>query len=115
MKPTRAKARLLCVICLLSILCMLLSGCNTAKNEAVTNLRQLDGQKIGVMTGSSFDVHTDNLIEDADTLVYMMIFVEEENVEKIANEVIDHLNLASVLCQKEEIPYTFYAGEEKQS
>ena len=50
-----------------------------------------------------------------DTLVYMMIFVEEETVEKIANEVVAHLNLASVLCQKEEMPYTFYAGEEKQS
>ncbi len=50
-----------------------------------------------------------------DTLVYMMVFVEEENVEKIANEVIEHLNLASVLCQKEEMPYTFYVGEEKQS
>ncbi len=45
----------------------------------------------------------------------MMVFVEEENVEKIANEVIEHLNLASVLCQKEEMPYTFYVGEEKQS
>ena len=50
-----------------------------------------------------------------DTLVYMMVFVEEENVEKIANEVIEHLNLASVLCQKEEMPYTFYVGEEIQS
>ena len=50
-----------------------------------------------------------------DTLVYMLTFVEEENVEKIANEVVDHLNLASVLCQKKEMPYTFYAGEEKQS
>ena len=50
-----------------------------------------------------------------DTLVYMLIFVEEENVEEIANEVVDHLNLASVLCQKEEMPYTFYAGAEKQS
>lgn len=50
-----------------------------------------------------------------DTLVYMLIFVEEENIEKIANDVVEHLNLASVLCQKEEIPYTFYAGAEKQS
>ena len=50
-----------------------------------------------------------------DTLVYMMMFVEEETVENIANEVVDHLNLASVLCQKEEMLYAFYAGEEKQS
>ena len=50
-----------------------------------------------------------------DTLVYMMIFVEEEDVESIADEVIEHLNLASVLCQKEEIPYTFYVGEEMQA
>ena len=49
-----------------------------------------------------------------DTLVYMLVFVEEENVKKIADQVIEHLNLASVLCQKEEMEYTFYVGEEKQ-
>ena len=99
MKPTRAKARLLCVICLLSILCMLLSGCNTAKNEAVTNLRQLDGQKIGVMTGSSFDVHTDNLIEDADKQYYDRVSDLALAVEqgKIAGFLIDE-PIARILC-----------------
>lgn len=49
-----------------------------------------------------------------DTLVYMLIFVEEADVEKIADEVIEHLNLASVLCQQQEIAYQFFVDEEKQ-
>ena len=69
MKRTRAEGRLLCVVCLLSILCLFLSGCN-ADAEPITSIRQLDGKAIGVMTGSSFDVHTDNLIQDADKQYY---------------------------------------------
>ena len=40
------------------------------EGAAITDIRQLDGQAIGVMTGSSFDVHTDNLIRDADKQYY---------------------------------------------
>lgn len=50
-----------------------------------------------------------------DTLVYTMVFVEEATVEEIANDVIEHLNLESVLCQKGEMEYTFYVGEENQA
>ena len=99
MKRVRAKGRLLCVIWLLSILCVLLSGCNTAEDTSVTGIRQLDGQKIGVMTGSSFDVHTDNLIEDADKEYYdrvpdLALAVEQG---KIAGFLIDE-PIARVLC-----------------
>ncbi len=50
-----------------------------------------------------------------DTLVYMLIFVPEEDIKKMSDEIIDHLNLASVLCQKSEAEYTFYVGAEKQA
>ena len=65
MKRTRAAGRLLRAIWLLSIVCMLLSGCRTAESESITSIRQLDGQTIGVMTGSTFDQHTDTYINDA--------------------------------------------------
>ena len=57
----------------------------------------------------------DGVSKGNDTLVYMLIFVDEADVEKISDEVIEHLNLASVLCQKEEMEYQFFVGEEKQS
>ncbi len=50
-----------------------------------------------------------------DTLEYMLVFVEEEDVKSIADQVVSDLNLASVLCEKEEMTYEFFAGEEKQS
>ena len=55
------------------LICLLLGGCaknGGGKDEAITDIRQLDGQAIGVLTGSSFDVHTDELIEDADKQYY---------------------------------------------
>ncbi len=101
MKRTRKAGWLLCAVWLLSILCMFLSGCNTAEETSVTSIRQLDGQKIGVMTGSSFDVHTDNLIEDADKKYYdrvpdLALAVEQG---KIAGFLIDE-PIARVLCQE---------------
>lgn len=57
----------------------------------------------------------DGVSKGNDTLVYMLTFVEEENIKKISDQVIEHLNLASVLCQKEEMEYTFFVGEEKQN
>ncbi len=56
----------------------------------------------------------DGVSKGNDNLVYMLTFVEEENVQEIADEAIAHLNLASVLCQKEEMEYAFFAGAEKQ-
>ena len=53
------------LICLLGV-CVLLASCGgSGKDETITDIRQLDGQTIGIMTGSTFDVHTDNLIKDA--------------------------------------------------
>ncbi len=58
------------LICLLGV-CALLASCGGGeKDEAITDIRQLDGQAIGIMTGSSFDVHTDNLIKDAEKKYY---------------------------------------------
>ena len=99
MKRISGKGYFLCVIWLLSIFCVLLSGCNAAEEISVTDIRQLDGQKIGVMTGSSFDVHTDNLIEDADKQYYerlpdLALAVEQG---KIAGFLIDE-PIARILC-----------------
>ncbi len=62
----------LILICLLFGVCLPLVSCGTGggKDDAITDVRQLDGQAIGVMTGSSFDVHTDNLIENAEKKYY---------------------------------------------
>ena len=88
-----------------------------AMDEASSYIRGvIESYGYGYTEHRTYGAYTENgESKGNDTLVYMMIFVEEENVEKIANEVVDHLNLASVLCQKEEMAYTFYAGEEKQS
>ena len=56
----------------------------------------------------------DGVSRGNDTLVYMFVYVEETDIEAIANEAIAHLNLASVLCQAQEMECTFYVGEEKQ-
>lgn len=99
MKRTRAAGRLLRAIWLLSIVCMLLSGCRTAESESITSIRQLDGQTIGVMTGSTFDQHTDTYINDAKKEYYttyadMALAVEQG---KIAAFLMDE-PMARVLC-----------------
>ena len=101
MKRTRKMGRLLCVVWLLSILCMFLSGCNTVEEASITSIRQLDGKAIGVMTGSSFDVHTENLIQNADKQYYdrlpdLALAVEQG---KIAGFLIDE-PIARILCQE---------------
>ena len=99
-----------------------LNDADTGKQEVTTDdassyIRSvIESYGYGYTEHRTYGAYTENgESKGNDTLVYMLTFVEEENVEKIANEVVDHLNLASVLCQKEEMPYTFYAGEEKQS
>ena len=71
------------------------------EGAAVTDVRQLDGQAIGVMTGSSFDVHTDNLIRDADKQYYdrvpdLALALEQG---KIAGFLMDE-PIARLLCQE---------------
>ncbi len=83
------------------LFCLLLGGCaeKGGNNEPITDIRQLDGQAIGVMTGSSFDVHTDNLIKDADKQYYdrlpdLALAVEQG---KIAGFLMDE-PVARILC-----------------
>ncbi len=101
MKRNKATGRLFCAIWLLSILCMLLSGCHAAESESITSIRQLDGKTIGVMTGSSLDVHTDNLIRNADKQYYdrvpdLALALEQG---KITGFLIDE-PIARLLCQE---------------
>lgn len=83
------------------LLGLLLAGCaqSGGKDEPITDIRQLDGQAIGVMTGSSFDVHTDNLIKDADKQYYERIPDLALAVEqgKIAGFLMDE-PIARTLC-----------------
>ncbi len=79
----------------------LLGGC-AAQSEGetpITDVRQLDGQAIGVMTGSTFDKHTDTYINDAKKEYYstyadMALAVEQG---KIAGFLMDE-PMARVLC-----------------
>ncbi len=83
------------------LLCLLLAGCakSDEKSGQITDIRQMDGQAVGVLTGSSFDAHTDNLIKDADKQYYdripdLALAVEQG---KIAGFLIDE-PIARTLC-----------------
>lgn len=47
------------------LLSLLLSGCAGEEQSSITDIRQLDGKSVGVMTGSAFDQYTDQFIQDA--------------------------------------------------
>ena len=86
---------------LLVLLVTLLAGCANQNGEgaAIADIRQLDGQTIGVMTGSTFDQHTDTYINDAKKEYYtnyadMALAVEQG---KIAAFLMDE-PMARVLC-----------------
>lgn len=93
--------RLLPLVLLALLLTVLLAGCAGSGEEttAITEIRQLDGQTIGVMTGSTFDQHTDTYINDATKEYYssyadMALAVEQG---KIAAFLMDE-PMARVLC-----------------
>ena len=100
----RLKKRSLLALAMAAVLiCLILGGCGKGggKDVAITDVRQLDGQAIGVMTGSSFDVHTDNLIEDAEKQYYdrvpdLALAVEQG---KIAAFLMDE-PIARLLCME---------------
>ena len=64
----------ICLYLILPVLLisLLLGGCSKSGGQAeqITDIRQMDGQAVGVLTGSSLDVITDELIEDADKQYY---------------------------------------------
>lgn len=93
-----------CLLLLLGCL-LLLSGCkaNGKNDEPITNIRQLDGQAIGVKTGSTFDKYTDEFINDAEKKYYneyadMAVAVKQG---KIAAFLMDE-PMARVLCAESE-------------
>ncbi len=88
------------LVCLLLAVCLLFASCGK-ESEPITDIRQLDGQAIGVMTGSSFDVHTDNLIENADKKYYDRVPDLALAVEKgyIAGFLMDE-PIARLLCME---------------
>ena len=100
----RKHNRKFCLYLILPVLLisLLLGGCAKSgggESEQITDIRQLDGQAIGVLTGSSFDVLTDELIEDADKQYYdkvpdLALAVEQG---KIAGFLMDE-PIARMLC-----------------
>ena len=91
----------LAYLALMVLLLVQLVGCAGSAEEsaAITDIRQLDGQTIGVMTGSTFDQHTDTYINDAKKEYYttyadMALAVEQG---KIAAFLMDE-PMARVLC-----------------
>ena len=99
MKPHRIFRVLPALLAVL--LAVMLAGCASQAGEetAITHIRQLDGQTIGVMTGSTFDQHTDTYINDAKKEYYssyadMALAVEQG---KVAAFLMDE-PMARVLC-----------------
>lgn len=97
------RKRLACLL-LTALLTGLLAGCagSAGEDTPITDIRQLDGQTIGVMTGSTFDQHTDTYINDAKKEYYttyadMALAVEQG---KIAAFLMDE-PMARVLCAED--------------
>ena len=94
------KKRCVCLVAA-ALMMLQLAGCaGTAEGNApITHIRQLDGQTIGVMTGSTFDQYTDAYINDAKKEYYttyadMALAVEQG---KIAAFLMDE-PMARALC-----------------
>ena len=88
------------LICMLLGAGMLLGSCAN-NSETITDIRQLDGKAIGVMEGSSFDKHTDDLIKNADKKSYKLVPDLALAVEqgKIAGFLMDE-PIARLLCME---------------
>ena len=78
-------------------------------DEAAETIRDaIASRGCGYTEYQCFGAYTeDGVSRENDTLVY----IEESDIEAICNEVIEELNLASVLCQKEEVECEFITGE----
>ena len=102
-KVIRLKGKFRLTLLPVLLLCLLLGGCGRDGGESapITDVRQLDGQAIGVMSGSSFDVHTDNLIQGAQKQYYDRVTDLALAVEqgKIAGFLMDE-PIARLLCKQ---------------
>ena len=91
-------------VALLCLLALLLSGCASSGETAqFTELRQLDGQKIGILTGSTFDQYADGRLKDIQKEYYNtypdMVLALRQG--KIAAFLMDE-PMARMLCEEEE-------------
>ena len=90
-------------------ICLFLGGCgkNDGKNQPITDIRQLNGQTVGVMTGTTYDQYIDEFISDADKKYYntfadMAVAVKQG---KIAAFLMDK-PMAQILCsENDDISY----------
>ena len=78
--------------------------------EVAAHIRDvLAGHNCGYTEYRAYGAYTeDGVSRGNDTLVYMLAFVEETEVEVICSEVAEQLNLSSVLCQKGEMESRFF-------
>ena len=84
--------------------------------EASAYIRSvIESYGYGYTEHRTYGAYTENGVSKGnDNLLYMLVFVDEEDVRRISEEVAEHLNLASVLCLKGDMEYEFFMGAEKQ-
>ena len=85
------------ILCVLAMLALAAAGC--AESAAITALNQLDGRRIGVMAGSTFDQYTDEFFPNAKKEYYsayadMALAVEQGRIDAFLMDE----PMARVLC-----------------
>lgn len=85
-------------------------------DEASAYIRSvIESYGYGYTEHRTYGAYTENGVSKGnDNLLYMLVFVDEEDVRRISEEVAEHLNLASVLCLKGGMEYEFFMGAKKQ-
>lgn len=85
-------------------------------DEASAYIRSvIESYGYGYTEHRTYGAYTENGVSKGnDNLLYMLVFVDEEDVRMISEEVAEHLNLASVLCLKGDMEYEFFMGADKQ-
>lgn len=57
----------------------------------------------------------DHVLTKEETLVYMFNDIDEDDLDKIMDEVLDALNQNSILVEKDQTVYSYYSGKHNES
>lgn len=78
-------------------------------SEASTVIREIIiGKSLGYTEYKAHGAYVENgMIHENDTLVYLLVFVERKDVESIADEAREKLNLRSILIEEGSAEYDF--------
>lgn len=88
-------------------LSLFISGCSSASDKPITDIDQLNGKTIGVMTGSTFDQYTDEFIENAEKKYYNSYADMALNVKegKISAFLMDEPTARTLCAESDGITY----------